>query len=227
MNSTCTKGMLFLGLALLLLGAAACTQQKPNVPTPTLVVLNQTPLLVASTPEGTSAAVGTAPAGTPEAITPEVPTAVVTTGPLQPTLLPTPTSGIAPSAPQPAATEVPSSGGTTTTGGACPSQYTVQRGDWLYQIARKCGISYGALIAANPGLNPNFVFPGQVLNIPGGGGAPPSGGVSPSGRTYVVQPGDTMYRIGLRFGVPYTAIASLNGIPFPYNVFVGQTLQIP
>ncbi len=225
MKLTCTKGMLFLGSALLLLGAAACTQQKPAVPTPTLVVLNQTPVLPASTTETPVAE------GTPAEVTPEAPTAVETTGPVGPTLLPTPTSGI-PSAPPPAAaTAVPSSGGTTTTAGACPSRYTVQRGDWFYQIARKCGVSPQALLAANPGVNANFVYPGQVLNIPGGG-APPSGGGQPSGgsssgRTYTVQPGDNMFRIGLRFGVPYTAIASLNGIPYPYNVYVGQTLQIP
>jgi LysM repeat protein len=66
--------------------------------------------------------------------------------------------------------------------------------------------------------------------MPGGGAPPPSGstgGGSPSGRTYVVQAGDTLYRIGLKFGVSYTAIASLNGIPAPYNVYAGQTLQIP
>ena len=232
MKWTCTKGVFFLGLVSLLLGAAACTQQKPNIPTPTLVVLNQTPVLVASTPEATSPVVGTAPAGTAVAITPEVPTAVITSAPLEPTLLPTPTSGVPTSAPQPVATQVPSSGGTTTTSGGCPSQYTVQRGDWSYQIARKCGVSYQALVAANPGTNLGTVYVGQVVNIPSGSGGAPSGGgstggVSPSGRTYVVQPGDTMYRIGLRFGVSYTAIASLNGIPYPYNVYAGQTLQIP
>jgi peptidoglycan endopeptidase LytF len=218
MKSTCTKGMLFLGLALLLLGAAACTQQKPAVPTPTLVVLNQTPVLPASGTEAPTEA------GTPASITPQVPSAAETTGPAQPTLLPTPTIGIASAPPPASATEVPSSGGTSS-GGGCPSRYTVQRGDWFYQIARKCGVSPQALMAANPGVNANFVYPGQGLNIPGGGAAPSGGG--PSGRTYVVQPGDNMFRIGLRFGVSYVAIASANGIPYPYNVYVGQSLQIP
>lgn len=231
MNSTCTKSMFFLGLTLLLVGAAACTQQKPNLPTPTLVVLNQTPVLVASTPEGTAVPAGTAPAVTSAAITPELPTEVPTTGAFVPTLLPTPTSGVPTSPVQPAATEAPSSGGTTSGGGVCSNPYTVQRGDWAYQIARKCGVSYQALVAANPSVNLGTVYAGQVLNMPGGGGggggAPSGGGVSPSGRTYVVQPGDTLFRIGQRFGVSYTEIASLNGIPFPYNVYAGQTLQIP
>jgi LysM repeat protein len=229
MTRTCTKNLKFLGLALLLFGAAACTQQKPNVPTPTLVVLNQTPVLIASTPESTSAPVSTAPA---EIITPEVPTAVATSAPLEPTLLPTPTNGVATVSPPTAPTQVPSSRGTTTGGGAgaCGSQYTVQRGDWSYEIARKCGVSYQALVAANPSVNLNTVYPGEVLNMPGAG-APPSGGSTgggtTGGRTYVVQPGDTLYRIGLRFGVSYTAIASANGIPPPYSVYAGQVLQIP
>jgi LysM repeat protein len=234
MKLTCTKGMFFMVLALLLLGAAACTQQKPNIPTPTLVVLSQPPVLVASTPEGTSVPVGTAPAGTAAAtsvaITPQVPTEAATSGALEPTLLPTPTSGVSTSVPQAPATQVPSSGGGTT-GGACPSRYTVQSGDWAYQIARKCGVSYQALVAANPSVNLGTVYAGQVLTIPGGGAAPSggsSGGGSPSGRTYVVKPGDTLYSIARNFGVTVAALASLNGIPAPYNnIYAGQVLQIP
>lgn len=229
MNSTCTKGVFLLGLAFLLIGAAACTQAKPSVPTPTLVPLNQTPVLIASTPEVTSAPVGTAPASTSAAITPELTAGASTAVPVEPTLLPTPTSGIATSAPQPAATQAPSTSGGTTTGGACSSKYTVQGGDWAYQIARKCGISYQALVAANPGVNLATVYAGQVLNIPGGGSAP-SGGTSgggTSGRTYVVQRGDTLFSIATRFGTTVAALASLNGISDPSSIFVGQTLKIP
>jgi hypothetical protein len=52
---------------------------------------------------------------------------------------------------------------------ACAGTYVVQTGDTVYSIARKCGVSPADLIAANPdtlGLNPNYIVPGQSLNIP-------------------------------------------------------------
>src|SRR5215467_14097859 len=45
--------------------------------------------------------------------------------------------------------------------------------------------------------------------------------------TYIVQPGDNLYRISLKFGVSMDAIARANGIVNPSFVFVGQKLIIP
>lgn len=44
---------------------------------------------------------------------------------------------------------------------------------------------------------------------------------------HVVQPGENMYRIGLRYGVSVDAIAAANGISNPALIFVGQQLTIP
>ncbi len=43
---------------------------------------------------------------------------------------------------------------------------------------------------------------------------------------YVVQWGDNLYRIGLRFGVSWPEIAANNGIGYPYWVYAGQTICI-
>jgi spore coat assembly protein SafA len=49
-----------------------------------------------------------------------------------------------------------------------PQSYTVKSGDWLSKIAPKYGVSTAQLIAANPQIkNPNLIFPGQKINIPG------------------------------------------------------------
>ncbi len=45
--------------------------------------------------------------------------------------------------------------------------------------------------------------------------------------TYVVQPGDNLYRISLRFNTTVGAIVAANNIPNPNLVFVGQVLIIP
>lgn len=47
-----------------------------------------------------------------------------------------------------------------------------------------------------------------------------------SGPTVIVQPGDTLYRIGLTHGLSTEKIAALNGISEPYTVRVGQKLRV-
>jgi LysM repeat protein len=44
--------------------------------------------------------------------------------------------------------------------------YVVQRGDWLTRIAQRFGVSLWSLLQANPLMNPNLIYPGQVLIIP-------------------------------------------------------------
>ena len=44
--------------------------------------------------------------------------------------------------------------------------YTVRSGDTASAIARRAGVSTKALLAANPGLNPTRMKPGQTINIP-------------------------------------------------------------
>ncbi|MCA9913023.1 MAG: LysM peptidoglycan-binding domain-containing protein [Anaerolineae bacterium] len=51
----------------------------------------------------------------------------------------------------------------------------------------------------------------------------------PSGAraTHIVQAGENLFRIGLRYGVPYTQLAAYNGISDPTRIFVGQCIVIP
>jgi peptidoglycan endopeptidase LytF len=266
MKSLCTKGTLFLSLALLVVLVVACTQSKPAVPTPTLVPL-ASDTEAAPVGDATAVAPGDATAVAPpdatlvvpptvdsslatpdaNAPTPDTsggqPTAII----VEPTLLPTPTTVGDTSQPQVA---TPAGGDnsaqpTAVTAGACTNPYTVQAGDWFYLIARKCGVSAQALAAANPGMDTSTLRPGQTVNIPAGGtggGAPPppaSGEppAAPSGGTggstgscsnpYVVQRGDTLYSIATRCGSTIAQIQAANGIPSPEYIFPGQQLQIP
>ncbi|MEW5989343.1 MAG: LysM peptidoglycan-binding domain-containing protein, partial [Chloroflexota bacterium] len=86
------------------------------------------------------------------------------------------------------------------TAASADTTYTVRPGDTLSAIARTFGTTVQALAEANHILNPDLIYVGQVLTIPGAGGGstppPPT-----SGATYVVQPGDTLSRIALRYGV--------------------------
>lgn len=106
-----------------------------------------------------------------------------------------------------------------------PTVHVVRRGETLYSIARRYGVSVGAICAANSIADPRLIYAGQQLVIPGTGG---SGAPAPSsGGTHVVQPGENLYRIALRYGTTILALAKANGISDPTQIRVGQTLVIP
>jgi tetratricopeptide (TPR) repeat protein len=50
--------------------------------------------------------------------------------------------------------------------GGSGGRYRVERGDTLYSIARAQGVTPAALKAANPGIDPDRIRPGQILNVP-------------------------------------------------------------
>ncbi|MHB8625231.1 MAG: LysM peptidoglycan-binding domain-containing protein [Aggregatilineales bacterium] len=116
--------------------------------------------------------------------------------------------------------------------------YVVQPGDTLFRIALRYNVTVAQIAALNGIANPNLIFAGQTLQIPTGGpvvtATPPPPGVTvtppPGGggtTTYVVQSGDTLFRIASRFGVTVAAIVQANGIVNPNLIFVGQVLTIP
>ncbi len=65
------------------------------------------------------------------------------------------------------------------------------------------------------------------LQVPTPTPAVPRDVVSPEGTTYVVQPGDTLYSIAVRFGVSLEALIQANGIEDPNQLQAGQVLVIP
>jgi LysM repeat protein len=107
--------------------------------------------------------------------------------------------------------------------------HVVQRGQTLSSIALRYGTTVSALVRANGLRNANFIYVGQRLIIPGGGGGSSRGGGSvPSGGTvHVVQRGQTLASIALRYGTTVAAISSANGIRNPNLIYVGQRLVIP
>jgi len=107
------------------------------------------------------------------------------------------------------------------------TSYTVKRGDTLSSIGARFGVSYQAIAAANGISNPNLIYPGQVLHIPGAAAPAPTPPPAGGSTTYTVQRGDTLSGIGARFGVSWHAIADANGIANPNVIFPGQVLIIP
>ncbi len=148
--------------------------------------------------------------------------------------------------------KIPSAGGNAN---AAPAQiaqaspsgiYVVRAGDTLYAVARKFGVSVNALANAND-IPPNgFLYTGWQLKIPGAPPPAPNQNSAPTNTqsnpapksdqqsnrpsdlaiTYIVQPGDTLYRIAVRIGVTIQAIVIANNLSSQF-IYSGQRLTIP
>lgn len=156
--------------------------------------------------------------------------------PVEPVLLP-------PVAPPPQKVKA----GTTT--------YKVKRGDTLSGIAYRHGVRMSDLAACNnlTGKKLNTLYVGQTLTIPEGGvynpsrapkkravapktkvkrnpgkkAAPQPTAALPADGIYVVKSGDTLDRIGRRYGVSGRAIAKENNIAITKMLRIGDKLRIP
>lgn len=107
-----------------------------------------------------------------------------------------------------------------------PNVHIVQAGENLYRIALRYGITWQKLAQLNGITDPTTLRVGQRLVLPAGTTGTQPG--SPAGsRTYVVQPGDTLYSIAARYGITAQALAQTNGLTLYSTIFVGQTLIIP
>lgn len=128
-------------------------------------------------------------------------------------------------------------------GGAGSGRITVERGDTLYQLSRRHGVSVAALRDAN-NLTGNIIRPGQTLVLPSRGGyrAPRTAYKSPAlaltapltrtpvagggGRVVTVVPGDSLYAISRRTGVSVSRIKQLNGITDVRRLRPGMQLSL-
>lgn len=100
--------------------------------------------------------------------------------------------------------------------------YTVRRGDTLSGIAWRYGVKARTIARANNNIsNPNRIYAGQRIYIPGG--ATPS----PSANWHTVRWGDTLSGIAWRYGTSVWAIVQANNLANPNWIYTGQKLYIP
>jgi LysM repeat protein len=102
-----------------------------------------------------------------------------------------------------------------------PVVHVVGWGDTMFSIANRYGTSVNAIVQANNLRNPDFIWVGERLTIPGGS----MPGPLPSS-TYTVQSGDTLFSIAMRNGTTVSALMQANGL-YNYWIYVGQTLRLP
>ena len=78
------------------------------------------------------------------------------------------------------------------------TEYVVVRGDTLFRIAQRFGTTVQAIVAINAIPNPNLIYVGQRIKIPGGPGVQPT--QPPTGPTATSVPG-TQPSVGFAYGI--------------------------
>lgn len=105
------------------------------------------------------------------------------------------------------------------------THHTVQRGDTLYGIARRYGVTVASIQQAN-NIRGNIIRPGQRLQITGVRGGTATGTLSSiSSDTYTVRRGDTLSGIAQRSGTTVANLRALNNISGDI-IRPGQTLRL-
>jgi murein DD-endopeptidase MepM/ murein hydrolase activator NlpD len=94
-------------------------------------------------------------------------------------------------------------------------QYKVQKGDSVSGIAKKFGISLGAVIASNNIRNARQLKEGVTLRIPNIDGIP-----------YSIKSGDSLSKISVSFNVPLEVILDINDLKSDV-IKAGETIFIP
>ncbi len=126
---------------------------------------------------------------------------------------------------------VPGTGASTSSaGGAVHSQatatgviqYTVQPGDTLLGIALGYGLTWQELATANGLTGSSLLQLGQVLRIPTYGTAE----AATVATTYVIQPGDTIIAIAMRYSLDWQHLLEINGFTDSTLLNLGQTIRL-
>lgn len=151
---------------------------------------------------------------------------------------------------EPTATQAPTATPTETPQDEETFLYTVQKGEYLMQIARKFDLDWKEIADLNQLTWPYTIHPGQQLILPGAAQTPtatPTATAAPTQQptaqatktpeptaaptevveTYTVLSGEHLMQIARKLELSWTAIAELNHLVWPYTLYPGQVLQLP
>lgn len=98
--------------------------------------------------------------------------------------------------------------------------HTIEKGQSLYSIASMYGISQSDIVKLNPGSD-DKIYVGRALRIPR------SATSSQKETFHTIEPGETLYRLTVKYNVSAKAICDANPGLSAENFRIGQVIQIP
>ncbi|MEM9424842.1 MAG: M23 family metallopeptidase [Spirochaetota bacterium] len=112
-----------------------------------------------------------------------------------------------------------------------PTQdYTVGKGDTLYSLARRYGVSVNEIMRVNSLESSTELKPGMLLKIPAknfpGQGSRSEESTKSGYSTHTVSAGETFYAISRRYSMPMSELLALNGLTPNAVLRQGQTLVV-
>lgn len=99
------------------------------------------------------------------------------------------------------------------------TQHVVAKGETLYSISRKYGITVNELCNKNNITQSQVLKVGQKLTIPNR--------EVPDTETYIVVKGDTFYGVARRHNMTVEELLELNGLKSSSTLKIGQVLKVP
>lgn len=111
--------------------------------------------------------------------------------------------------------------------------HVVQSGENLFRIALRYGLTVDEIATANGIADPTQIYAGQRLTIPSANSIaaveesseqPPAANNAPL--YHIVQSGETLASIGLRYGVAWADLATWNDLTNPNQIYAGQRLVV-
>ncbi|WP_079477190.1 LysM peptidoglycan-binding and 3D domain-containing protein [Halobacillus salinus] len=113
----------------------------------------------------------------------------------------------------------------TTVTASAHENVTVKKGDTLFSIAQKNGVSVSDIKQAN-NLTSNLIFPQQELKLHGdSSNASASSSDQGNASTYTIRKGDTLYSIAQKHGTSVSSLKAANGLNSDL-IYPGQKLSL-
>jgi lysozyme len=107
--------------------------------------------------------------------------------------------------------------------------YIIARGDTLRSLATRFNTTVDVLLSLNTDISDaNKIYEGQRLVVPAAGSTNPPPAPAPTGKSYIVQKGDTLKKIATWTSTTIDAILKVNPqIKNADLIYVGQVINLP